>query len=32
VKLDKEFTAAPSDGGWEKFYAQELVRALGNGA
>jgi hypothetical protein len=32
VKLDKEFTAAPSDGGWEKFYAQELVRALGTGA
>ncbi len=32
VKLDKEFTAAPKEGGWEKFYAQELVRALGTGA
>jgi hypothetical protein len=32
VKLDKEFTAALSDGGWEKFYAHELVRALGTGA
>jgi hypothetical protein len=29
VKLDKDFTAKPSDGGWEAFYARELVSELG---
>jgi len=28
VKLDKEFTASPRDGGWEVFYARELAREL----
>jgi hypothetical protein len=31
VKLDKEFTAEPSDGGWETFYALGIARALGTG-
>ena len=29
VKLDKAFTAAPLEGGWEAFYAEELARELG---
>lgn len=29
VKLDKDFTAQPHDGGWEAYYARELVRRLG---
>lgn len=31
VKLDKEFTAEPRDGGWEPYYAEALVQALGTG-
>jgi hypothetical protein len=28
VKLDKDFTAQPREGGWEAFYAREIVREL----
>jgi hypothetical protein len=28
VKLDKDFTANPREGGWEAYYAGELVTAL----
>ncbi len=31
VRLDKDFTAEPRDGGWEQFYARELVRELSGG-
>ena len=29
VRLDKEFTAQPRDGGWEPFYAKEIAEELG---
>jgi hypothetical protein len=28
VKLDKDYTAKPRNGGWEAFYALEVFRAL----
>jgi hypothetical protein len=28
VRLDKDFTATPHDGGWEAFYALEILREL----
>jgi hypothetical protein len=30
VKLDKEYTAEPHDGGWEAFYAGVIASAFGS--
>jgi hypothetical protein len=29
VRLDKDFTAQPREGGWEAFSALEVLRELG---
>src|SRR5579864_4951999 len=28
VKLDREFTAQPREGGWEPFYAKEIAKSF----
>jgi hypothetical protein len=31
VRLDQDFTAQPREGGWEAFYAMEVLGELGAG-